>query len=115
MLRVLAISHRGNRSPCAFQRMAQPLQALREQGLVKYSQAEAPPLWLRHPIRNSRLLRDLPAWDVVWIARPSFSAVLPIIHRARLLGKPVIVDLDDWLLDLPAEPRDAPYFRSRPF
>jgi glycosyltransferase involved in cell wall biosynthesis len=115
MLRVLAISHRGNQSPCTFQRIAQPLQALREQGLVEYSQVEVTPLWFLQPGKYWRLLRDLPAWDVVWIARPSFSAVLPFIRRARLLGKPVMVDLDDWLLDLPEQHRDAPYFRSRPF
>jgi len=39
--------------------------------------------------------------------------MLLVIREARRLGKPVLVDIDDWLLDMPATHPEASIFRTR--
>jgi len=59
------------------------------------------PIWPWKIATFRRLMRNLPSWDVVWIARPRHYLMLPLIAEARRIGTPVLVDMDDWLLERP--------------
>ncbi len=110
-LRILAIANSPASEPCTFARVITPLNALQREGRVEYGFAHLMP-WnvaaTRHIVRH---MRD---WDLVWLTRPQQYVVLPIIRAARRQGKPVLVDIDDWLLDIPADHPHAAFFRPRP-
>lgn len=110
-LRILALSHNDSTEVCTFARLVTPMQALQDAGKIEYKFVT---LFLRSIPGLRRLLRDLRNWDVIWILRPHHYVILPIIAEARRLGKPVLVDIDDWLLELPADLGDAAYFMNRP-
>ncbi len=97
-LRILALTHCPPAEPCTFARIYTPLRALQAAGKVEY---ELHPIWPWKIATFQRLLRDLATWDVVWIARPRHYLMLPIIAEARRVGTPVLVDMDDWLLERP--------------
>lgn len=110
-LRVLALTHTAISESCTFVRSLTPLQALRSMGLVEYELLHLMP-WNVGAIRHT--LRTLDQWDLIWISRPRHYFMLPIIRAARQLSKPVLVDIDDWLLDVPADHVDADFYRMRP-
>jgi glycosyltransferase involved in cell wall biosynthesis len=97
-LRILACTHCDATEGCTFARIVTPVQALQSTGKVTYKHVRIVPwsvaaFW--------QILRDLSRWDVVWVARPRHYLVLPLIREARRVGKPVLIDIDDWLLDQP--------------
>lgn len=112
-VRVLAFSHSTVVDGCTLARIASPLSFLENSKKVEFALFCVLPWWFLRPNSLVRLLKDLPNWDVIWVARPSHNAILPIIREARRLGKTVLVDIDDWLLEVPAEHSDAQFFRQR--
>ena len=97
-LRILALTHCDATEGCTFARIVTPLHALQSTGKVTYKHVRIVPwsvaaFW--------QILRDLSQWDVVWVARPRHYLMLPLIREARRVGKPVLIDIDDWLLDRP--------------
>ncbi|MFL5664668.1 MAG: glycosyltransferase [Ktedonobacteraceae bacterium] len=97
-LRILACTHCDASEGCTFARIVTPLHALQSTGKVTYKHVRNVPwsvaaFW--------QILRDLSQWDVVWVARPRHYLVLPLIREARRVGKPVLIDIDDWLLEQP--------------
>lgn len=113
-LRILALTHSDPSEGCTYARIITPLRALEANGFVTYKHVHVVGWrpWSATAFR--RLQRDLPNWDLIWLARPAAWNMLLIMREAKLLGKPVLVDLDDWLPDVPAESPDAAFFRSRP-
>ncbi len=97
-LRVLALTHCYPDEPCTFARIYTPLNSLQDRGQVTYT---LEPIWPWRASAFRRLMRDLPNWDVVWVGRPRHYLVLPLIREARRIGKPVLIDIDDWLLERP--------------
>ncbi len=97
-LRVLALTHCLPAEPCTFARIYTPLRTLEALGKVEYV---LEPIWPWRAAAFQRLLRDLPNWDIVWVARPRHYLMLPLIREARRIGTPVLVDIDDWLLEEP--------------
>jgi len=110
-LRVLALSHNDSTEVCTFARLVTPLQALQDAGKIEYKLVT---IFLRSIPSLRHMLRDLRNWDVIWILRPHHYVVLPVISEARRLGKPILIDIDDWLLDLPTDHGDSTYFMNRP-
>jgi O-antigen biosynthesis protein len=110
-LRVLALSHTSAEEGCTFVRLATPLRALQAGGQIEPAIQQLVP-WDVATLR--RTLRMLQQCDLVWIARPRHYFMLPIIREARRLGKPLLVDIDDWLLDIPSQHVDARFYRMRP-
>ena len=110
-LRILALSHNDGTEVCTFARLVTPLEALRAAGLVDY---KLQTVFLSHIPRLQALLRDLPNWDLIWVLRPHHYSLLPFIREARRLGKPVLIDIDDWLLHVPEDHSDRAYFMNRP-
>lgn len=110
-LRILALSHNDATEVCTFARLATPLQALQATGKVEYKLVT---LFLRSIPTLRQLLRDLRNWDIVWMLRPHHYVILPVISEARRLGKPVLIDIDDWLLELPTDNSNSSYFMNRP-
>lgn len=110
-LRVLALSHTEATEVCTFARLVTPLDALRAAGLVDYTFRK---IYVAQIPRLRAMLRDLPHWDLVWMCRPHHYVMLPLIYEARRLGKPILVDLDDWLLHLPEDHSDRAFFMNRP-
>ncbi len=110
-LRVLALTHNHISEPCTFVRIFTPLQTLESTGRVAYTVQRLMP-WSVMNLRHT--LRHLHEWDVIWMARPRHYTMLPLIRRAHALGKPILIDIDDWLLDVPAEHVDADFYRTRP-
>jgi glycosyltransferase involved in cell wall biosynthesis len=110
-LRVLALSHTGPDDCCTFVRIATPLRALLDGGQIEPTIQQLVP-WDVAAIR--RTLRNLRQWDLIWISRPRHYFMLPVIRAARCLGKPLLVDIDDWLLDVPSQHVDAQFYRTRP-
>lgn len=111
MLRILALTHTDASESCTFVRTLTPLQELQREGYIEYALVHAMP-WNVATIR--RTLSTVDEWDIIWMARPRHYFTLPILREARRLGKPVLIDLDDWLLDVPSEHGDADFFRTRP-
>jgi glycosyltransferase involved in cell wall biosynthesis len=97
-LRILALTHCPPEEPCTFARIYTPLRALEAMGEVEYT---LEPIWPWRAAAFQRLLRDLPNWDIVWVARPRHYLMLPLMREARRVGTPVLVDIDDWLLEEP--------------
>ncbi len=97
-LRILALTHCLPAEPCTFARIYTPLQALQAAGDIEYA---LEPIWPWRAAAFRRLLRDLPNWDIVWVARPRHYLMLPLMREARRVGTPVLVDIDDWLLEEP--------------
>lgn len=110
-LRILALTHTSVSESCTFVRMLTPLQSLQDKGQVEYDLRHLMP-WNVAAIRDT--IRTLDKWDILWISRPRHYFMLPIIKAARHLGKPVLVDIDDWLLDVPIGHVDADFYRTRP-
>jgi len=108
--RILALSHNDSTEVCTFARLVTPMQALQATGKIEY---KFETIFLRSLPRLRRMLRDLRHWDVIYMVRPHHYTILPIISEARRLGKPVLVDIDDWLLELPADLGDSAYFMNR--
>lgn len=107
---ILALTHSDLTEGCTFARLITPLSALAQDGKVEYDLVRITPT---NPLKVLRILHDLSRWDVVWIQRPDHYYMLLLMREARNRGKPVFIDLDDWLLDLPAEHIDARLYRSR--
>lgn len=97
-LRILALTHCPPDEPCTFARIYTPLHALEAAGKVEYA---LEPIWPWRAAAFRRILQDLPNWDVIWAARPRHYLMLPLMHEAKRLGIPVLVDIDDWLLERP--------------
>jgi len=97
-LRILALTHCPPEEPCTFARIYTPLRMLQARGDVEYA---LEPIWPWRAVAFRRLIRDLPKWDVVWVARPRHYLMLPLMREARRVGTPVLVDIDDWLLEEP--------------
>jgi glycosyltransferase involved in cell wall biosynthesis len=97
-LRILALTHCDATEPCTFARILTPLSALQSSARVAYKHVRIVP-WSAAAFRQ--ILRALPQWDVLWVARPRHYLILPLIDEARRIGTPVLVDLDDWLLERP--------------
>jgi glycosyltransferase involved in cell wall biosynthesis len=110
-LRVLALANSEATECCTFARITTPLRFLEQQGNIKYTFVHLMP-W--NGVTTYRIMRELRRWDVIFLARPQQYIVLPIIREARRLGKPILIDIDDWLLDVPAEHPHAAFFKSRP-
>ncbi len=99
-LRILALTPEDITEGCAFARLATPLQALSAAHSITYAFHSISPTRVAG---FGQLMRDLPQWDIVWVQRPHHYTALLLIRAARRLGKPVLVDIDDWILDLPPE------------
>lgn len=112
LVRILALTHNPPSEGCAAARLVAPLQALQNDGKVEYSLVQVTPWWFRRQGAYRRLLGDVSNWDVIWIARPLYYAMLPVIREARKHGKPILVDIDDWLLDVPVDHHDAAFLRN---
>ncbi len=97
-LRILALTHCDAAEGCTFARIITPLRALEAMGEITYRQVRIVP-WSGVAFR--RILRDLTRWDVLWVARPRHYLMLPLIREARRAGVPVLVDIDDWLVEQP--------------
>jgi glycosyltransferase involved in cell wall biosynthesis len=97
-LRILALTHCDATEGCTFARIVTPLRALQSKGKVTYKRVRIMP-WSAAAFWQ--ILRDLSHWDVLWVARPRHYLVLPLIREARRVGKPVLIDIDDWLLEQP--------------
>ncbi len=97
-LRVLALTHCTASEPCTFARILTPLRALQAAGHIEYA---LEPIWPWRATAFQRIMRELPSWDVVWVARPRHYLILPIMREAHRVGVPVLVDIDDWLLEEP--------------
>jgi len=97
-LRVLALTHCLPAEPCTFARIYTPLHTLAALGEVEYA---LEPIWPWRAATFQRLLRDLSNWDIVWVARPRHYLMLPLMREARRVGTPILVDIDDWLLEEP--------------
>lgn len=97
-LRVLALTHCAPSEPCTFARIFTPLRILQAGGKVEYA---LEPIWPWRAAAFQRIMRELPQWDVVWVARPRHYLILPLMQEARRIGVPVLVDIDDWLLEQP--------------
>lgn len=110
-LRILALSHNDSTEACTFARLVTPMSALQAAGKIEYTFVT---LFLRSIPTLPRLLRNVRNWDVIWMLRPHHYVMLPVIREARRLAKPVFVDIDDWLLELPADLSDSAYFMNRP-
>lgn len=98
--RVLALTHCDITEACTFARLVMPLHELGSSGRITYELVTVSP---RRIATVRHVLDTLSEWDVIWVQRPHHYIMLPIIHKAKALGKPVLVDLDDWLLTLPSE------------
>jgi len=99
-LRILALTPEDITDGCAFARLATPLQALSAAHSVTYAFRSISPTRVAG---FGQLVRDLSRWDIVWVQRPHHYTALLLIRAARRLGKPVLVDIDDWIFDLPPE------------
>jgi len=102
-LRVLALTQTPPAEGCTWARILTPLEHLAAEGRVEFNHnyKSVSPWWIKNPSAMLQLLQDLPNWDVVWISRPFFYITLPFIREARQHAKPILADLDDWLLDVP--------------
>jgi glycosyltransferase involved in cell wall biosynthesis len=103
-MRILALTHCDSAEVCTLVRLDMPLCALQANRNIEY---ELVTVTLRPTAALRRALRDIARWDIIWVLRPSHYSILPFIYQARHLGKPMLVDLDDWLLGLPAADPDA--------
>ena len=110
-LRVLALTPTPVTEGCTAARIFTPLRALEASGRVEYILACLSPNWIEHPRPVFQLLHDLPQWDIVWVSRPIFCVMLPFIRAAQQLRKPILIDFDDWLIDVPIEHSDAASLR----
>ena len=97
-LRILALTHCDDTEGCTFARIVTPLHALQSTGKVTYKHVRIVP-WSVTAFWH--ILRELSLWDVLWVARPRHYLVLPLIREARRVGKPVLIDVDDWLVEQP--------------
>jgi O-antigen biosynthesis protein len=112
--KILALTRDSVDEGCTSVRIMTPLRTLIAQHKVVADHQLVTP-WRPWSTRSlGRLLRELSNWDIVWIARPLDWTILLVIREARRLRKPILIDLDDWLLDVPANNPDADFFRTRP-
>jgi glycosyltransferase involved in cell wall biosynthesis len=94
-------------------RLTTPLRALKEGYGVDYIELPVP-AWRPWPDASSRSRRrEIERCDVVWVSRPMHHATLAVIGEALRLDKPVLVDIDDWLLDVPEGHDSAALLRVR--
>ncbi|MFL5664664.1 MAG: glycosyltransferase [Ktedonobacteraceae bacterium] len=110
-LRILTLANSEASEGCTFARVITPLCALQKDGLVEFTFVHLRP-WNIATLRH--VMRELRHWDLIWISRPRHYVMLAIIREARRRAKPVLIDIDDWLLDVPTEHPHAAYFRARP-
>lgn len=109
-LRILALTHCPPAEPCTFARIFTPLQALQAQGLVEYT---LEPIWPWRAATFQHLMSTLTQWDIIWVARPRHYLILPLIREARRVGTPILVDIDDWLLESPDSVNAAEWCGTR--
>lgn len=94
-------------------RLTTPLRALREAYGIDYVELPVP-AWRPWPDASSRYRqREIEHCDILWVSRPMHHAALAVIREALRLDKPVLVDIDDWLLDVPAGHDSAALLRVR--
>lgn len=103
-LRILALTITDATEGCTFARLITPLQTLKAQGKVEYELRSFSPT---RATSFRSTLRELPRWDVIWVQRPHHYTALLFMREAQRLGKPVLIDVDDWILDLPLVAPDA--------
>ena len=103
-LRILALTITDASEGCTFARLITPLQTLETQRKVEYELRSFSPT---QATSFGSTLRELARWDVIWVQRPHHYSALLFMREAQRLGKPVLVDADDWILDLPLVAPDA--------
>lgn len=103
-LRILALTITDATEGCTFARLITPLQTLKAQGKVEYELRSFSPT---RAASFRSTLRELSYWDVIWVQRPHHYSALLFMREAQRLGKPVLVDADDWILDLPLVAPDS--------
>jgi len=103
-LRILALTITDATEGCTFARLITPLETLKAQGKIEY---ELRSFSATRVTSFRSTLRELPYWDIIWVQRPHHYMALLFIQEAQRLRKPVIVDADDWILDLPLDAPDA--------
>jgi len=106
MTRILALTDAYASEACTAARLLTPLSALA---------AVEDIVWCHQSISPWRVARhmDVVGYDLLWITRPLHVTTLPYIRWARARGIPILIDLDDWLLDVPVTHPEAAFFRQR--
>jgi len=104
-LRILVLTPAGIADGCRFARLSTPLETLRTAHSVTFAFRSISPV---HVAGFWRIVCELPQWDIIWMQHPHHYTALLLLRAARRLGKPVLLDIDDWILDLPSGHPDAP-------